>query len=141
MHQNSDRRVDRAAVVAVDPGRDKCGLAMLGADGQVLRRAIVPRERAAEIAAQWARGADAVVVGRATTGREVARELEAAGVQRVEMADEKGTSLQARELYWLANPPCGWRRLVPRSFLVPPVPVDDWAAVALGRRYLKQADG
>ena len=40
----------------------------------------------------------------------------------------KGLKLAKGE-YWKANPPNGWRRLIPVTMQVPPVPVDDFVAV------------
>ena len=53
--------------------------------------------------------------------------------------DEYRTTEMAKGEYWKANPPKGWRRLLPVTMQVPPVPVDDFVAVILGRRYLKES--
>ncbi|MBC7287507.1 MAG: pre-16S rRNA-processing nuclease YqgF [Armatimonadetes bacterium] len=124
-----------AALLAIDPGRDKCGLALLKADGTVVLRAIVPRPQVVDAVLRWADQAVRVVVGKGTTARSLVQELRAAGLA-VDVVDETSSTLAARQLYWQANPPRGWRRLLPRSLMVPPVPVDDWAAVVVGRRYL-----
>jgi len=50
--------------------------------------------------------------------------------------DEKNTTLFARERYWEHNPRRGWRKLVPSSLQVPPVPIDDFAAFVLAERVL-----
>lgn len=126
-----------ATVLAVDPGREKCGLAVLDAAGQVLVREAVARgqvvARAAELAACLA--APRVVVGEGTGGEQVASELRQRGLT-VSLFPETNTTLRARELYFLDNPPRGWRRLVPRGMLLPPGPVDDYAAVLIGQEFL-----
>ena len=43
---------------------------------------------------------------------------------------------RARELYFREHPPRGWRRLVPTGLQLPPVPVDDYAAILIARRFL-----
>ena len=53
--------------------------------------------------------------------------------------DEKDTTIQARERYWEENPRRGWRRLLPSSLQVPPVPVDDYVALILAERVLLDA--
>ena len=53
--------------------------------------------------------------------------------------DEKDTTLQARERYWEHNPRPWWRRLVPSSLQLPPVPIDDFAALILAERVLIDA--
>jgi hypothetical protein len=53
----------------------------------------------------------------------------------VEFVREKGTTLEARNLYWNLHPPAGWLRFVPRSLIVPPRDIDDLAAWAIALRY------
>jgi hypothetical protein len=40
-------------------------------------------------------------------------------------------------LYWQENPPKGLKKLIPLGMLVPPVPLDAYAAVILVRRFLE----
>ena len=54
------------------------------------------------------------------------------------VVDEYRTTDEARKLYFAANPPQGLKKLIPLGMQTPPVPVDDYAAIAIGRRYLKQ---
>ena len=58
----------------------------------------------------------------------------------IEIIDEHHTTEEARKLYWKKNPPSGWRRLLPTSMQVPPVPVDDLVAEILARRYLENEE-
>ncbi len=55
---------------------------------------------------------------------------------RVELVDEKNSTLEARVLYFEEYPPRGWRRWLPFSSQMPPVPVDDFAAVVVARRFI-----
>jgi RNase H-fold protein (predicted Holliday junction resolvase) len=127
-------------VLAIDPGRERCGLAVLEArTGRVLARRVVPVEVLVEAVRElmgehrFARA----VVGDRTGFPEVARLLRSAlGGLEVVAVEEAGTTLEARRLYFADHPPSGWRRLLPRSLQVPPVAYDDYSAVALGRRYL-----
>ena len=52
------------------------------------------------------------------------------------IVNEYRTTDEAKKRYWQENPPKGIRRLIPRGMLVPPVPVDDFAAVIIGEKYL-----
>lgn len=126
-------------ILAIDPGREKCGLALLDEDGRALERlvcesALLPA-RARELFTKYR--PTAVVVGRGHFGRKLARELDdlPASVNLV-FVSEKDSSWQARQRYWRENPPAGWAKLIPTSLRVPPVPVDDYAAVIIGERYL-----
>ena len=51
--------------------------------------------------------------------------------------DYLGKTVQGRKLYFQENPPKGWKKLIPLGMQVPPVPVDDYAAIVIGRKYLK----
>jgi len=130
---------DLAVIIAIDPGRDKCGVAVVQADNRVLERQIVPRATVLTfLQTLIARFPDAVLVlGHATTSRvlreEIARLFPETAIQ---MQDETGSTLEARDLYWAENPRRGWRRWWPRSLQMPPEPVDDFAAVVLARRFL-----
>ncbi len=123
-------------ILALDPGRDKCGLA-LGDGARVVARAVVPRARLAEVVREWAGrfAVTRVIVGDRTGAAEVRRLLEQALPQvPVSLVPEEGSTLLARRLYFRDHPPRGWRRLVPLSLQVPPEPYDDYAAeVLLGR--------
>ena len=132
-----------AAVVAIDPGRDKCGLAAVAADGTVLARAIVPTPEIGPAAAALAaeHRAAAIVLGERTGSREVRAAVEAAAPDLpIHEVDEHMTTLLARKRYWRESPPRGLWRLLPEGLRVPPEPIDDWAAVILAERYLGLAD-
>ena len=125
-----------STVLAIDPGRDKCGIAVLSPQGDVLLHEIVPtgalETRVSELAAEYA---PRIIMGDGTTSAAAKARIEAL-VGAVTLVDEYRTTEEGRRLYWAENPPSGWRRLMPRGLLTPTVPVDDFAAVALARRFL-----
>ena len=137
-------------VLSIDPGRDKCGVAIVeqtgvektGDDGpdnlKVLWQAIIPRDalpqRLPELLERF--GPDAFLLGDATTSQTLAANLSADWRDLpLHIVDETGSTLAARELFWKANPPRGWRRCVPLSLQMPPVPIDDFAAIVLAQRF------
>ncbi len=129
-------------VLAIDPGRDKCGVAVAVVDEtgevNVLERRIVPRAQIGEVlpAIVQQHNVQRIVLGHATTSVTLKAELlRRAPDVDIETVDETGSTLEARELYWQEHRPRGWRRLVPLSLQVPPEPVDDFAAVVLARRF------
>ena len=125
-----------STVLAIDPGRAKCGIAVLSPQGDILLHEIVPtgalETRVSELAAEYA---PRIIMGDGTTSAATKARIEAQ-VGAVTLVDEYRTTEEGRRLYWAENPPRGWRRLVPRGLLTPTVPVDDFAAVALARRFL-----
>src|ERR1035437_3359112 len=131
-----------ATVLAVDPGREKCGVAVVS-DQAVLLRAVVPTaEIGITCADLLARHPEAsLLVGDATNSSAVKQAIEqqCAGVT-VEVVAEEFSTLQARKLYEVDNPPRGLQRLVPAGMRVPPRPVDDYAAVVLARAFLARSE-
>jgi RNase H-fold protein (predicted Holliday junction resolvase) len=59
----------------------------------------------------------------------------------IALVDERETTLLARTRYFAAHPPTGWRRFVPRGMLLPPEPIDDFAAVLIAERFLADSAG
>ena len=132
---------DQVIVVAIDPGRDKCGLAVVGKDG-VLVQKVVGRGEYVDVVLQLVKQhkIEGVILGDGTGSKEFLEELGRAlqGVPVVTV-DERSTTEQARGKYWLDHAPKGWRRLLPISMQVPPEPYDDYVAVILAERFLAQS--
>ena len=129
------------SIAALDPGRDKCGFAVLDEDGRVLsQRVIETQNLIAEITtAKATYGFSRLIMGNGTTSKEARQRLSEVPALEILVRDEYRTTEMAKGEYWKANPPKGWRRLLPVTMQVPPVPVDDFVAVILGRRYLKES--
>ena len=127
-------------IAALDPGRDKCGFAVLDDSGKILcRRVIATENLMTEInAAKADYGFSRLLIGNGTTSREAQRRLAQISALEVIVRDEYRTTELAKKEYWKANPPQGWRRLIPVTMQVPPLPVDDFVAVILARRYLQE---
>jgi RNase H-fold protein (predicted Holliday junction resolvase) len=123
-------------VLAIDPGRDKCGLAVC-APGRVLHREILPVDRLIErVRALVAdHGVDVILVGDQTGSEDVLAGLSGLAIP-VQLVAERDSTLAARQRYFKDNPPTGFARFLPHGMRVPPVPYDDYAAVLLAERYL-----
>ena len=125
-------------VLAIDPGREKCGVAVLASDGRVLVQEVVATAALDAAVGELIRAYEPnVIMGNGTTSADAKKRVEALGVP-VTLVDEYRTTDAAKCAYWKAHPPRGWRRLVPRGMLVPPVPVDDFVAVILAQRFLEK---
>jgi len=127
-------------ILAVDPGRDKCGVAVVERDGQVVHRSVVPASQVAQEVQRLVAEHDvgSVLLGDRTAAKTVARLLRSLGVQPV-IVDEHRSTEEGRRRYFQDNPPRGWRRLLPVSLQTPPRAYDDYVAVVLAERYLKLA--
>lgn len=134
-------------VIAVDPGRHKCGVAVLDLQGQVRERQVLPTERLGqyleELAARWR--VVRLVLGDGTGAQAIEQELIALGLAErlggVVRVDEHLSSVEGRRLYWRHRPPRGWRRLLPTSLQTPPEPFDHFVAEVLARRFLGEFSG
>ncbi len=128
-------------LLSVDPGRVKCGIAVVSADGTVFTRSVVPTEAlCAKLAVLLAEFAPvAVIVGCGTGCKELIRRIEqVAAPLPVYEVEEAHTSEEARKRWVQANPPMGLQRLMPQSLRCPDAPYDDYVAVILAERWWRQ---
>ncbi len=126
-------------VLAVDPGRDKCGLALLRGDGEVLKQSVVRTPDVGDtvvVLVQRHPGV-IVIVGDRTGGRDISAALDQRLQQKTLLVDEHHSTEEGRRRYFRENPPRGWRRLLPLGLQTPPKPYDDYVAVILAERYLE----
>lgn len=126
-------------VLAIDPGRGKCGLAVVDGDLHILDRAVVDRSGLTEAVRELVEvhGPSVLVVGNSTGAGAVLEEIKGV-VSEIpsELVDERHSTLEARYLYFEHHPPRGLWSLVPLSLRYPPEPFDDFAAVVIAGRYL-----
>ncbi|MEX1316550.1 MAG: resolvase [Synechococcaceae cyanobacterium] len=124
-------------LAALDPGRSKCGLVLAdGPSRTLLAAAILPPEEARSLIAGWReQGLGSVVLGNGTGSSGWRRQLEALGL-RVQLVDERGTTLQARQRYWDLERRWHWQRWLPAGLRLPPRDIDDVVAQLLLERHL-----
>lgn len=128
----------RSKYVGIDPGRTKCGFAVLYADGERACMDVVPTPEIGERIETEVRagGVEALCIGHATSSAAIVELCKARwpAIPR-QIIDETNTTLDARRLYFEDHPPKGLMRLIPRGLLVPAVPLDGYAAVLIVERY------
>ena len=124
--------------IGVDPGRDKCGVAVLNSEGVVKFSKVISTGELELTLKNLSTKFDVelVILGNGTTHIDAENKIKALNLS-VEVIDEKFTTEQARKLYWKKNPPKGWRKFLPTSMQVPPEPVDNLVAEILVLRHLK----
>ena len=131
----------RLTVLAIDPGRFKCGIAVVadGSQPEVLHRAVIPTDQLSHVLTDLADRyrPEVILVGNGTTASGAAGEAKATGLP-VEIVDERFTSIEARRRYFAEHPPRGLRRLIPTSLQTPGRPIDDYVAAILAERYLQE---
>ena len=130
-------------ILGFDPGRDKCGVAVIGKDRQLLYHQVVVSEEAIAAIESLCQqfSIELLVMGDQTTAKSWKRKIEPHLPTSVPivMVDERNSSLQARDRYWQMYPPKGLARLIPQGMRLPPRPVDDIVAILLIERYLRSS--
>ncbi|MCR5176173.1 MAG: pre-16S rRNA-processing nuclease YqgF [Anaerovibrio sp.] len=128
-------------ILGIDPGRDKCGVAILSAADKVCCQQVVDTGRLLEEVHRLydEYNFSMIIIGNGTTSKEASRRLQSEFPDiQLAVRDEYYTTQLARKEYWKAKPPRGWRKLLPTSMQVPPEPVDDFVAVILAKRYFAE---
>ena len=124
-------------ILGIDPGRDKCGVAVLTSSGEIKFQQVISTEIFEETIKKLSAQFDLkiAILGNGTTHNAAEKILEK--FLPVKVVDEKHTTELARLEYWKKKPPAGWRKLLPTSMQVPPEPVDAIVAEILVKRFLE----
>ncbi len=132
------------AVIAVDPGSEKTGIAIVTEEGGAVAIAITPSSQVKESLTNWMEcyGKDfdmeSLVCGDGTHHKEflpLLHELGETWDVPVNVVDESFSTRDGRLLYFEMNPLKGIKKWLPPSFFSPPGPVDDYTAWVIGKRY------
>ena len=125
--------------LGIDPGRSKTGLALVDEAGKILALHIAPTV-AIEAELRRFAGSEvltAIIMGDGTNNKAIGKAVQDVFPNaQLHLVGEAHSTEEARSLYWKENPLRGWRRLVPLGLLVPPEPLDAYAAVVQVRRWL-----
>jgi len=129
-------------ILGFDPGRDKCGLAVVGKEQQLLYHQVVLSQEAIATIQQLCQQfvIETMVMGDQTTAKSWKQKIvgELGTSIPIVLVDERYSSLEARDRYWQMYPPKGIELLIPKGLRQPPRPVDDIVAILLIERYLKK---
>lgn len=132
-------------VLALDPGRQKIGAALLTEDGELLRRAVLSNlgleADLTSFLGHERGGLQVTVVGDGTTSDALQERLaNLVGAEvAVAVVDERESTLEARTLFYRENPPSWPVSWLPSGLWPEPdMPLDGFAAEVLGRRWLAQ---
>lgn len=134
-------------VIAVDPGREKCGVAIVHQTQGTLHMAVVSTAEVSLYVSQLSvkHSTTDIVLGDGTAHLQMKKELEQLDVRgkslTIHLINEKHSTEEARQRYWQHNPPTGLRRLIPLGLQVPPVPIDGYVAVILAERFFTEKNG
>ncbi|MGD1867886.1 MAG: pre-16S rRNA-processing nuclease YqgF [Phormidesmis sp.] len=131
-------------LLGFDPGRSKCGLAIVGLDRVLHYHEVTAVEAVPDTIATLRDrySISAIVMGDQTGSGRWKQELSnLPNAPRITLVDERYSSLEARDRYWEMYPPKGIGKLIPQSFRSISRPIDDIVAILLVERYLKRLSG
>ena len=130
-------------ILAIDPGSEKTGVAIVRRDESLVCKAILDTKRLAEELTPYFAKYDisVVVMGDGTNSKRlgtIVQDFLKETGQDIEFAfvNEKHSTEEGRVLYWEHEPPKGIKKWIPLSFQYPPRPIDDYVAWIIGNIYL-----
>lgn len=126
--------------LGIDPGRSKTGLALVDGAGKIVKLHIAESKNIDNEIVEFIKNSCPVqiVLGNGTNSRNIGESVKRVLPDvMVAVVEEAHSTEEARALYWQENPPKGLKKLIPLGMLVPPVPLDAYAAVILVRRFLE----
>lgn len=131
-----------SVILGFDPGKDKCGVAVMGLDRQLQYHEVVSsREAIATIDDLYQKyPISLLVMGDQTTSKRWKQEIQEklSPTVNIILVNERYSSLEARDRFWLMYPPKGLTKLLPKGMRTPPRPIDDIVAILLIERYLNR---
>ena len=126
--------------LGIDPGRSKTGLALVNGAGKIVKLHIAESQNIDNEIVEFIKNSCPVqiVLGNGTNSRNIGESVKRILPDvMVAVVEEAHSTEESRALYWQENPPKGLKKLIPLGMLVPPVPLDAYAAVILVRRFLE----
>jgi RNase H-fold protein (predicted Holliday junction resolvase) len=124
-----------------DPGKDKCGLAIVSETGQPLRHEVIASDRALATLKSWSQEfvIPTLILGDQTGSKQWRSKIQVVLPDLdIQVIDERFSSQEARDRYWDVYPATGLQKLVPRGMRTPPRAIDDLVAIILVERFLKR---
>jgi RNase H-fold protein (predicted Holliday junction resolvase) len=129
-------------ILGFDPGRQKCGLAVMGLDRCLYYHKVIPATEAIATiqTLQQQYPISFLVMGDQTSAKEWRQQItaELTDPLRIMPVDERYSTLEARDRYWQMYPPQGLAKLIPQGIRTLPRPIDDIVAILLIERYLER---
>ncbi|NLK07187.1 MAG: pre-16S rRNA-processing nuclease YqgF [Firmicutes bacterium] len=139
-----DMEQDAEYIIAVDPGRQKYGVAVMRQNGALMLKGIIPAEEIVEQVTDLVRrfSPAVVVTGDRTGSGKFVGLVEAAGlpIRGIETIDEHLTSQEGRRRYLTARREQGGliHKILPLGLQTPDRAYDDHVAVILAERFLSR---
>lgn len=144
MTRSDNPSVSQPVILGFDPGRHKCGLAIMGVDRGILYHEVVTVSTVLDQIEQLRK---AFPISLIVMGDQTGSKVWKASLAKIKdaptiiLVDERYSSLEARERYWQMYPAQGLGKLLPKGLRTIPRPIDDIVAILLIERYLSRLTG
>jgi len=126
-------------LLSIDPGKDKCGMAILNYDLKLLSKAIVETVKIKSYLQEVLNNYSIkdIVIGNGTYSSNLNDIIKKISEVPVSIVDEAYTTVEAEERY-LAKHKKNWQNWLSFITWKPSVAVDDYVAVILAERFIKK---
>ena len=141
MTSSAFSQIAQPVILGFDPGRYKCGLAIVSLERALCHHEVVLVEDVINHieSLRQTYPISLIVMGDQTGAKLWKQELSRLqDAPNVILVDERYSSLEARDRYWEMFPPKGINRLLPQSLRSIPRSIDDIVAILLIERYLNK---
>ena len=123
--------------ISIDPGKSKCGIVIADIDSRIVLDGIVAhKDIVLELVNEWidSYSVELIIIGNGTSSKYWLGMLK--DLAPVQIVEERGSTLRARNRYWELFPPGICCRWLPRGLIIPPNYLDAVAALVLLEDYL-----
>ena len=126
-------------VIAIDPGRSKCGLVLAEISKKVVYQAIILKS---ELLADYVRDLNIaeditrIIVGNGTTSRDIIKKVDFYKKEIISF-EERNTTYRAKERYFELFPNNGWKSIFPREVFILNKNLDAISALIILEDYCK----
>lgn len=130
---------EKEAVLAIDPGRNKSGLAVLDFNSKVLYKDIIISEKIRSYLLELFNiyNIKKILIGNGTYSEELIADIKKVAELPIELVDEAYTTVEAEERY-RREKDVFWQKILFFISWKSNKALDDYVAVILGERYLKK---
>jgi RNase H-fold protein (predicted Holliday junction resolvase) len=128
-------------LLGFDPGKQKCGIAVMGLDRKLLYQAVIASDQAIATVSNLLNtySISLLIMGDQTASKQWQTKIKTQFPDlRIITVDERYSSEEARQRFWQIYPAKGFMKLVPRGMRSPNRPIDDIVAAILIERYLSR---
>jgi len=130
-------------LLAIDPGKDKCGIAIVEGKRVLLKKVLAPAaffSGLREILGEYK--IEKIILGDRTfsqkTKKEIQLQIKDNWQGEIVLVDEHLSTQEARIRYFRENQPQGLKKFLPITMQTPPEPYDHYVALILAERYLQK---